>query len=815
MGLSKRYPGWRLTGLILSISSAIISIAVFAVLATYSRSFRFFGERVLYQGSCHKSSQISLCIQLGINVTSSIVLASSNFFMQIIAAPTRKTIDAAHKQCLFLDIGIPSCRNLFHIPKVNAVLWLLLGISSVPLHLLFNSSVLEIKTSTDSIVLLASESFLSGNSTYTAPGIVNPTTINSTAEGQLETTLASISQSLQNDQSQWQHINLKECLQRYNNSEYPLVNYRHMIMVISDPRQNLTSGWTVMDDHIVNSANWPNSKENTLWTSIYLKRGQPVQQDNIAENDLSSIIHLGKDTNLLLSSSVFLGDQSTSLQVGFCVSELYPGDCRLELQIIILTIVCGICMVKSFVAVMWMAKSRNHKPLLTVGDAIESFITVPDDSTVGLCTYGRKEFIAMNGRYWRGFASNFARQRKHNARKRALGSSMSALLWFYYCVVILTLFTESLVVLLSNPHPDFKISNFGQSFLNPAITNNNINTLTAACISNLPQLILSIGYMVYNSIFTYLLLEREWSSYGMNSKTLRVTEKRGEQRSTHRLQLPYRYSIPLIAMGVLLHWLFSNCIYIAIYNGRSGFLPYESKPDYGFKGLQISPVSLLITLITISLMAISPILLACVPRSSAIALGGSCSAVISAACHCITPGQVYVSPAIVQGGGVSPLKPDSLLLYSKPSLFIRDPVIGQDRAAETNDDDRPLAAESDSQRDNNVQEGLQGQENLRSESNKADQDHEDSGLLGSTKQQTTEDFLERMTLGKLTWGVVWNKSLEGTRQSENTGQFQYHWVGSVLVPGAPPESPQVTLAHFAFGTVEQVTRFWNQEYEFA
>ncbi|KAI0536958.1 hypothetical protein GGR58DRAFT_527838 [Xylaria digitata] len=452
MALSERYPGWRLTGLILSILSVILTTAIFVTLAIFSEWFEFFGERVLYQGSCYTSSRISLSIQLAINIISSIVLASSNFFMQIIAAPTRNNIDAAHRNGIFLDIGIPSFRNLFHIPKLNVVLWSILGVSSVPLHLLFNSSVLETKTSTDSIVLLASESFLSGESTYAAPGIANPTAINSTHEGQLETTLTSISQSLQNDRSQWQRISFSECIERYNNSRYPLVDYRHMVMIVSDPRQNLTSGWSVENGRIVNSADSPNSTENSLWTSLYLKRGEPVPKEYAVENDLSSIIHLDKDTNLLLSSSVFLGDLGTSLQVDSCVSELYSRDCRLELHILLLTIVCGICLLKSFVAVLWMAKSQHHRPLLTLGDAIESFIATPDDNTAGLCTYNRKEFTTMNGRYWRGFATTFARQRKHESRRRVLGSSLPPLIWLCYLVVMSTLIIGSLVVFLGSPH---------------------------------------------------------------------------------------------------------------------------------------------------------------------------------------------------------------------------------------------------------------------------------------------------------------------------------------------------------------------------
>lgn len=86
-------------------------------------------------------------------------------------------------------------------------------------------------------------------------------------------------------------------------------------------------------------------------------------------------------------------------------------------------------------------------------------------------------------------------------------------------------------------------------------------------VANAPQLILSICYLAYNGLFTRMLSEFEWSSFSVRYASLRVTHKKGQQRSTYRLQLPYRWSIPLLAVSILLHWLYSNCIYVGIYEG--------------------------------------------------------------------------------------------------------------------------------------------------------------------------------------------------------------------------------------------------------
>jgi hypothetical protein len=54
--------------------------------------------------------------------------------MQTVSAPMREDLDKAHARGKWLDIGIPSVRNLLCIEKKRVLIWLCLGLSSVPLH---------------------------------------------------------------------------------------------------------------------------------------------------------------------------------------------------------------------------------------------------------------------------------------------------------------------------------------------------------------------------------------------------------------------------------------------------------------------------------------------------------------------------------------------------------------------------------------------------------------------------------------------------------------------------------------------------------
>lgn len=93
------------------------------------------------------------------------------------------------------------------------------------------------------------------------------------------------------------------------------------------------------------------------------------------------------------------------------------------------------------------------------------------------------------------------------------------------------------------------------------------NFLASVMLPNIPQLILSCAYFVYNALYTRLLTESEWQSFSMGYRPLRTTNPRGEQWSTFRLQLPYRYSVPLLVTSILMHWITSNAIFVFISEG--------------------------------------------------------------------------------------------------------------------------------------------------------------------------------------------------------------------------------------------------------
>jgi hypothetical protein len=90
----------------------------------------------LMEGDCQRVEFWNNGLHVVINILSTILLSGSNYCMQCLSAPTREEVDKAHANKRWLDIGIPSIRNVRHLGKQRIALWVVLALTSLPLHLL-------------------------------------------------------------------------------------------------------------------------------------------------------------------------------------------------------------------------------------------------------------------------------------------------------------------------------------------------------------------------------------------------------------------------------------------------------------------------------------------------------------------------------------------------------------------------------------------------------------------------------------------------------------------------------------------------------
>jgi hypothetical protein len=130
-----RSNGWRFGVLNFAIWTLVVGSLNLAITIWGSIASKE-NQGLLDAGDCDHIKRVNTGIHLLINVFSTILLGGSNYCMQCLSAPTRKEIDRAHAAGTWLNIGIPSFRNLRYIRRRRVVLWFLLGLSSLPLHLL-------------------------------------------------------------------------------------------------------------------------------------------------------------------------------------------------------------------------------------------------------------------------------------------------------------------------------------------------------------------------------------------------------------------------------------------------------------------------------------------------------------------------------------------------------------------------------------------------------------------------------------------------------------------------------------------------------
>ncbi|KAK2468550.1 hypothetical protein H9L39_20196 [Fusarium oxysporum f. sp. albedinis] len=140
---TRYFSGWR-AGLarctaVASIVTAINITFLLVAIPRLSISASGSSEGALFSGDCKRAKQLSIWLHLAINILATALLAAGNYTQQVLTAPTRSEINIGHSQERWLDIGVSSLHNLRQISGKRVAAWILLALTSVPIHLLYNS----------------------------------------------------------------------------------------------------------------------------------------------------------------------------------------------------------------------------------------------------------------------------------------------------------------------------------------------------------------------------------------------------------------------------------------------------------------------------------------------------------------------------------------------------------------------------------------------------------------------------------------------------------------------------------------------------
>lgn len=627
--------GWRGGARIAFISTCVtlvinVTLLVFNVLHYPKMG----GFPVVYRGTCQEAETRNTIWHLVINILSTSMLAASNYCMQLLCAPTRSNINRAHSEGVWLDIGVQSLRNLRFVTWKRRGLWLALCISSIPLHLVYNSTFYAAIGSNNYNVLYATPGFITGGDYDTARFPSSPS--------------MNIS-GFQQNASTWERLSNRDCIQTYAFDF--ITNYKNVIAVVS----NTSNSGSLLDVYI---DDMPSAQE---FSSRY--DSFPWICNDTVQNPPSNVSkELCRQRISEIESLANTRWKSAGYDISYCLAEkILVPDCHLHFAPQLMGPVVLMNIVKCIVT-FYVAFRLRDTPLVTLGDAIESFLVQPDPCTRGVCLATAHEMAhqfssATDHRpILRAKTFDGTRYRWHKIISKRQWTLLAGLFSLMFAGLILGLVLGTARLTPATIKNALSIS-IGTVQAQNLVLGARIGSLGAsgvlitALIANAPQALLSFVYMVYNSMFTLMYIGEDWDMYGAYTATtrhklqiaakrqthryLRVSNPRGVQKSTHFLNLPYRYAIPLIAVSGLLHWFMSQTLYLANISvvNRDNSIPNTDEittvayAPTGMIGLLVLAVVMAIILITNSLRYFG----------GQMPIVGSNSAAISAACHVEMP----------------------------------------------------------------------------------------------------------------------------------------------------------------------------------
>ncbi|KAL0255108.1 hypothetical protein SLS55_009637 [Diplodia seriata] len=449
--LSRHLPqGWHLgasLGVVMSFTVLVVNIMVAAFSYTVIRDKGGdFVSAPISTGNCADIESMGRWIHLAINAASTLLLGASNYAMQILCAPSRKAVDEAHHKGSWLDIGVLSIRNLASIRGKKLILWLALGLSSIPLHLFYNSTFFVSTRNHHYDVYVANEQFAEGaefddfigkydQSPYYAnyplldlPSGTDPHAVQS---------------NISSNKGYFERLEKDDCIRNY--SRVVLPDRRNVILVTkTKPADNpalheiVAYNSTALPQpdgiscngsttgHILTSELGPvtcatNSSlygiahyaqpvvglRSPYYRNWYYwicsQQGYYYDEDRLVDEYDGNAMNVTmpdfmKPPNELCSDGLWEDYVNSStwsvygFEVDYCLSEKLPGQCSLNVTVSLLLVVIVFNLIKLVAIISTISMIRDN-PLITIGDAVASFIQEEDVTTRGMCLLSRDDVV--------------------------------------------------------------------------------------------------------------------------------------------------------------------------------------------------------------------------------------------------------------------------------------------------------------------------------------------------------------------------------------------------------------------------------------
>ena len=329
-------------------------------------------------------------------------------------------------------------------------------------------------------------------------------------------------------------------------------------------------------------------------------------------------------------------------EVDHCLSEPVESQCHLHFNLILMGVVLAFNVLKA-IGIAYVTFWLGESPLITAGDALQSFIRNPDHTTEGMCLASHQSIVASSKLGYKSMPMRYD-SKQHRFYEAATWRQWVFLLFVFSFAGIGTAICLALGI--GNFKGDKTIQNAWSIGLGTVRPQNLIlgwnipgyesrSVMVSTLIANAPQALFSFLYICYNGLFTVMFLARELMRFsvtaGRGRKYLRVSDARGEQKSTYFLQLPFKYGVPLLIGSGLMHWLVSQSVFLANISiiPRDGTKPMQDE----ITTVAYSPIGMLFMLFLGFFLLVFILGTSLRKLPIGMPLIGSNSMAISAACH--------------------------------------------------------------------------------------------------------------------------------------------------------------------------------------
>lgn len=424
---------------------------------------------------------------------------------------------------------------------------------------------------------------------------------------------------------------------------------------------------------------------NTDFQNVLLVVNSPNSGNSLVETAQAGInLQSGNNMSTTISNAEIFFDGAL---VQFCLaqrSETSEETCTLQLNGILLVIVVGLNLV-TLILTAAILIMRRFEPLVTLGDAISSFLRDPDPSTRKNCLLSKKNLRTgmggwgfTDGKYW-------APERDHFwFRSPSLSNWLGAACWWVASVIFAAGTLALTVASQPSSHPlsPFGVASPHTTYLISASATASVPAGTLAIVTALPQILLAGLYFATNALLTAYFFSRESSLHAIlgnqTRRALRVSsDPEGHQTTSLYMTLPRPVSWALAVFFAAMGFVLSQACFVVSLTAGAGAGADPADPDaspqhllgVGFSGVALAVLLAMLVVLLVAVAAPGFLRAPAVVMADGRTLGnplvfegGSCSAVLSARCHRVPhEADVYRQPV---SWGVVPETPGASVSHA-------------------------------------------------------------------------------------------------------------------------------------------------------